>query len=315
MVNSKKLFSQIDQSKNILLLCHRNPDADTLGSAGAFAFFIEKHADKQATIFCPEPIPRSLVFLGLEKFITNDSEIKLKNYDLIIALDCGDITQTGIPEKVLDIKNLIPLINIDHHQTNPNYGNLNIVQPMSATTEIVYRLFQNANIELTRQISTCLLTGIITDTTYYTNAGTTKDSMSTSSNLLKQGADIKKIIKNTWRNNSPEALKLWGKILSQLHFNSEHKIVSAVISKEDAIMPEVFEGMANFLTTLYEANIIIVIHEGKDDTIKCSLRTTKDNIDVAKLAQRFGGGGHAKAAGFSLTGRLEKTEKGWKVVQ
>ncbi|MBU4124647.1 MAG: hypothetical protein KKI14_04255, partial [Nanoarchaeota archaeon] len=156
--------------------------------------------------------------------------------------------------------------------------------------------------------------GIITDTTYFTNAGTTKSAMSAASELLQRGANIKQIIKSTWKKNSPEALKVWGKILSQLQFNSKYKVVSAIISKEDAILPEVFEGMANFLTTLYEANIIIVLRETEDGFIKCSLRTIKDNIDVSQLAQKFGGGGHVKAAGFTVRGKLEKTEHSWKII-
>ena len=313
MLDSDKIFSLIKECKNILILTHRGPDADTLGSAGALAFYINSLPNKKVTIGNPDSIPRNLKFFNIDQFFANSNELSLLNFDLIIAVDCGDTTQTGIDEKFLQIRGKITTINIDHHQTNPYYADINIVRPAGATTELIYNFFKKHQIPITKEIGTLLLTGIITDTTYFTNAGTTKESMSTASELLRNKANIKMIIQNTWRKNSPEALKLWGKILSQLHFNEKHKIVTAVISKQDAILPEVFEGMANFLTTLYEANIILVMTEAEDNIIKCSLRTTKDHIDVAKLAQKFGGGGHAKAAGFSITGKLEKNANGWSV--
>lgn len=314
MTNSEKLFSEINQSENILIICHRNPDADTIGSAGALAFYISEEYRKAVTLFCVNEPPKSLDFLGLNKFFIKTIAPDLSGFDLVIAVDCGDISQTGLAEKFLQFsEHEVPTANIDHHQTNGGYADTNIVESSSATADIIYRLLKERGARFTKQISTCLLAGIISDTTYFTNAGTTKEAMAHASELLKNQADIKAIIKNTWRKNSPEALKVWGKILSQLQFNEKYKIVTAVISREDAIMPEVFEGLANFLTTLYEANIILVLREEADGEIKCSLRTTKDNIDVSKLAKKFGGGGHAGAAGFSLRGRLMRTEKGWVV--
>jgi len=310
----ENLFSLIKKSENILIICHRNPDADTIGSAGALAFYISEECRKPAAVFCANAIPKSLEFLAVGRFIIKEETPDLFKYDLVIAVDCGDISQTGLSEKFLQFsEHDVPTANIDHHQTNSGYADINIVESASATADIIYKLFKERGIKLTKSISTGLLAGIIADTTYFTNAGTTKEAMAHASELLKNQADIKAIIKNTWRKNSPEALKVWGKILSQLQFNEQYKIVTAVISREDAIMPEVFEGLANFLTTLYEANIILVLREEADGEIKCSLRTTKDNIDVSALAKKFGGGGHAGAAGFSLRGRLIRTENGWTV--
>ena len=314
MTATAELFDRIEQSENILIACHRNPDADTLGSGTALAFFISYELKKQVKLFCVDSLPKNLSFLNSEQFLLPRDELNLKNFNLIICVDCADYSQTGITEELLKIRGQIFTVNIDHHQTNTQYADLNIVKSASATAEIICKLLMEKKATFTKEISTALLTGIISDTTYFTNAGTTKESMSLASELMKSGANIKTIVKNTWKKNSPEALKIWGKILSQLEFNEEHKIVTAVIGRDDSLAPEVFEGLANFLTTLYEANIILVMRETPDNLIKCSLRTIKDHIDVAKLAQKFGGGGLAKAAGFSLTGRLEKTEHGWRIV-
>jgi phosphoesterase RecJ-like protein len=314
MPEDKELFSRIIESNNILIVCHRNPDADTLGAGTALAFFISGGLNKRVNLFCVDPMPKSLAFLNTEQFLLSREELNLKNFNLIICVDSADYSQTGITDELLQINGQVFTVNIDHHQTNTKYADLNIVQQASATAEIVCKLLMKQKANFTKEISTALLAGIISDTTYFTNAGTTKESMSLASELLKSGANIKAIIKNTWKKNSPEALKIWGRILSQLDFNEQYKIVTAVISREDSLTPEVFEGLANFLTTLYEANIILVMRETPDNLIKCSLRTTKDHIDVSRLAQKFGGGGHAKAAGFSLTGKLNKTEHGWRIV-
>lgn len=314
MTETAELFTRIEQSNNILIVCHRNPDADTLGAGIALAFFIDNELKKQVQLFCVDPIPKNLFFLNAEQFLIKRDDLNLKNFDMIICVDSADYSQTGISDELLNIRGQVYTINIDHHQTNTQYADLNIVKPASATAEIVCKLLMARKINFTKEISTALLAGIISDTTYFTNAGTTKESMSLASELMKLGANIKIIVKNTWKKNSPEALKIWGKILSQLEFNEKYKIVTAVISRENSLEPEVFEGLANFLTTLYEANIILVMRETPDNLIKCSLRTTKDHIDVAKLAQKFGGGGHAKAAGFSLTGKLGKTNTGWRII-
>lgn len=310
---TEQFLSLLEDKQHILIISHRNPDGDTLGSAAAMAFYLES-LGKQASIFCIHAIPELLAFINFEKFVLKE-ELNLKKFDLIITVDCSDLPQTGIPEKIETIKNLIPVINIDHHSTNPNYGDLNIVDPRaSATAEIIYNLFKKLNINLSKEITTSLMTGILTDTTYFSNAATTEKAVAAAADLLSQGANLRQVIQNTWCKHSPESLKLWGKVLSELQYNPEHKIVTAIVPPDDSMdKSELFEGLANFLTSIYEADIILVLRQDKDNMIKCSMRTTKNNINVAKLAQKFGGGGHPKAAGFSLPGEIVQTDSGWKI--
>ncbi len=309
----EEFISALENKKNILLISHRGPDGDTLGSAAALAFFLES-IGKKVSLFCIHEIPPLLSFINLEKFILKEN-LDLKNFDLIITVDCADLPQTGIPEKFSSLKNKIPLINIDHHVTNPNYGEINIVDPRaSATAEIIYNLFKKLNVSFTKEITTALITGILTDTTYFSNSATTEKAVAAASDLLKNGAKLRQVIQNTWCKHSPKSLKLWGKVLSELQYNPEHKIVTAIVPPEDSMeKAEIFEGLANFLTSIYEADIIIVLRQDSDNTIKCSMRTTKNNINVAKLAQKFGGGGHPKAAGYSFPGKIIRTEKGWQI--
>lgn len=310
-----ELFNQIQSSENILLISHRRPDPDTLGSATALAFLIQKNFNKQPRVFCIDPIPENCKFLGVEQFIIKQEDCDFNQFDLIIAVDCADAKITGIPE--LSAKSVSnPLnprfaINIDHHATNTHYAGINIINPIaSSTAEVVYDLIKTGGYPLNKEISTALLAGIISDTDNFTNAGTSAKTMNIAADLLKNQAQLKLISKNLSRKIDHDSLKIWGRVLSQLHYNEEYKILCAIVQKENNVE---LEGLANFLLMLYEPNIMMVIKEEADAKLKFSLRTTKDDIDVSKIAQHFGGGGHRKAAGFSIDGRLQRTEEGWEI--
>jgi len=315
MIRYKQLIEQIEKHDKILIIGHHNPDPDAIGAGGALLFFIETFfPEKTALIANIDPFPHHLYFLGIEKYSSALANIDLNKFDLIILVDCGEISRTGIAEKLENIKGKIFTINIDHHERNNDFADLNIVEQISSTCEILFKIFKYNNITINKQISTCLLTGITYDTAYFTNSATTKEAMSASSELMKTAADIRSIIRHTWKNKSPETLKLWGKVLEQLHFNKKYQVAIAVIPKEANIHPEIFNDLKDhYLQYLYEVKFIILIKESNDGYINCSLRTNRDNINVAKLAEKFGGGGHKKSAGFSFKGSLEKTESGWRI--
>jgi len=312
-IESAKIIEKITHANKILIITHVNPDGDALGSAGALSFYFQNQLNKSVDLFCANAIPENLQYLNLEKFVIKENDLDLEKYDLLIACDCADMLRTGIAEKLSLAKNKTTLINIDHHGTNPLYGDINLVKIISSTSEIIFSFLQDCQAKLTPDIANCLMTGVVTDTSYFTNAATTPSSVAMSSTLLNAGANIKSIVNNTWKNQTITSLKVWGQVLSKLHFDEEHKIVTAIITEDEAINSEIFDGLANFLTTIYEANIIVVLRQ-QGEYVKGSLRTVKDNIDVTKLAKIFGGGGHAKASGFSIKGKLVRLENGWKII-
>lgn len=315
MIAYKQIVEQIENHNKILIIGHNNPDPDAIGASGALLFFIETYfPEKTVLIANVDALPSNLYFLGIEKYSSALTNIDLNNFDLIIMVDCGEINRTGISEKLNSIKGKITTINIDHHERNIGFADLNVVEQISSTCEIIYKIFKYNNITLNKKISTCLLTGITYDTAYFMNSATSKEAMSASSELMKTAADIRSIIRHTWKNKSADTLKLWGKVLEQLHFNKKYQVAVAIIPKEANIHPEIFNDLKNhYLQYLHEVKFIILIRESSDGLISCSLRTNSENVNVAKLAERFGGGGHIKSAGFSVKGSLEKTETGWKI--
>jgi len=317
-VVAQKISSQIDTASNILLVGHKKADGDALGSLCAMAEFLQ-NKDKNYLSFTPDSISNQYLFLPIAEQVTNDlNKVKEFKPDLIIVLDTSDLRHAGISEAVDELSKPV-IINIDHHPTNDNYGDINYVDSQAvATSEIIYNFFQVLNFTISRDIATCLLTGILFDTNNFTNPNTTFESLDVASKLLRYGASLPQVNDYTLKNKSLPTLQLWGKVLLRLKHNPDLNIVTTIITKDDLqehkLDPDVADGLANFLNNLSGVNASIILREEEDNTIKGSMRTNNDFIDLAKLAKMLGGGGHRKAAGFTVNGRIVETEKGWEIV-
>ena len=162
-------------------------------------------------------------------------------------------------------------------------------------------------------MSTALLTGIITDTGNFTNSATTPSAMLVASELLRTGGNLNVINQNTVYNQTLGSLKLWGTALSRLTRHDDQNITYTYITQKDLMECDVndneTEGIANFLNNLDGGNISMILKETKDGQIKGSLRTTSDQHDVSSMAKQLGGGGHKKAAGFTVGGTIEEILK------
>lgn len=319
-----EIFKAINRAKNILLVTHGEADGDAAGSILALAKYL-CGLKKNWTALSQNFKSASYFFLPLVDQIQADpKEINLKKFDLIISLDIGDLKRSGLePELLVLNRQTTPVINIDHHSTVTYYGdfnlvNINLVNPKaSSTAEILFDFFNYSKIPIDQEMATALLAGIIIDTGAFSNLGTTAKAMEVASELLNKGASLIKIVNYTLRNKSFPLLKLWGRALARLKLNEELNIVTTIITQNDlnecGATEDDCEGIANFLNNLKGAKIIVVVKEQKDN-IKVSLRTTDPKTNVARLAEFFGGGGHPKAAGFSIPGRLKKIEAGWQVI-
>jgi len=314
-----QILAAINNANHILLISHEKPDGDTLGASLAMSKFLERQ-DKGHKHFCADQPASYFNYLpNIENIIYDYNLINLADYDLIITLDCGDIKRTRIEDDLIKYKEKFLLINIDHHESNDLFGNYNlVVTNASSTSEIVYKFFDFHKIEIDKYIATSLLTGLITDTMNFSNAATTNDSLRIASILLKKGARVNQIIRQISTNKNLNTLKLWGNVLARLQLNKKYNFAYTVITKNDLAennisSEEARDGLANFLSMIDDVDFIVVLTEEDNEIIKASLRTTKDDVDVAKMANAFGGGGHKKAAGFTTKGKLIKTATGWQV--
>lgn len=314
-----KIKEKIDSAKHILALAHQNPDGDGLGALLALGIYLRSQ-NTPHVLFCLDPVPDYFQFLpNVETITSDDTHLSEKEFDLIIVLDSGDLEYAGVHEHFRKLKGLPIVINIDHHYSNTYFGHINLVHPTaSSTSEIIYHFLDYFRFTIDKEAATCLLTGILTDTGSFSNLATTPTSLEVASRLLASGARIRQITENTLKNKSLQQLQLWGRALSRLKRNEKTGVVSTVITQKDfdelGIDDNGTEGIANFLNNVEEAKAIIVLREKEGGIIKASLRTTHPDIDVSELAKKLGGGGHKKAAGFSVKGKIVETKDGWRVV-
>lgn len=305
---SRQIHDHLTRAKRVLLVVHQNPDGDALGAATA----LQEHLlglGKNTTIWSSTEILPRYAFLSHTNSISTDPAIfKADDLDLIVVLDSGDLSYAGVEKLVLGLEHKI--INIDHHPTNRNYGFINLVQPTSSSTsEIVYHIFKHNRLAINHRMATSLLTGIITDTDNFQNGATSINAFTAASDLIRSGGNINLI--NQWvvRNKTVNSLRLWGTVLSRLVYLEKEKLAYTYITREDMATYQVSEseseGIANFLNNLDNGGACLILKEIEGGKIKGSFRTTSDDLDVAAWAKKMGGGGHKKAAGFTVEGTIE----------
>lgn len=318
-------FAQIRKllqgARRAVLAVHERPDGDALGAMLALAEHLRSQG-KQVITFSRDPIPESFTFLPGSERVVRQAPV-LADTDVVVLLDCGDVERTNLSfEQRRDGQPTV--VNIDHHPTRTLFRGKDIVDVnhidtrASSTCELIYEYLLATEAPITKPIATCLLTGICTDTGSFQNLATTDTCLAAAAKLLIYGANLPKIIEATYKNKSVGVLKLWGRVLMRLKKDEVTGIVTTVVRQQDlddcGVDQTAAEGVSNFLNGLGEARVTLVLKEEPDGIIRGSYRTTKSDVDVSALAAAYGGGGHAKAAGFTVKGQLEETPTGWRVI-
>lgn len=309
-----KALNLISKHKNILLITHRNPDGDAIGSTLGFYLTLMK-LGKNPKPFCIDPLPSNFSFLPESSQVVNHFDIK--DFDMIIILDCGSPSQMGLGEdKEKEILNSnLPLINIDHHISNPRFASINIVESgAAACAQIIYYLISELKVKINKYIATCLLTGLYTDTGSFMHDNTTPEVLKIASELLVLGGRYNKISSNIRLKTIP-ALRLWGRALSRIQKDRQLGIATSIITKKDLSECQAsyddLSGVVSLINTIPNIKATLLLSEREGGEIKGSLRSEVGGLDVSKVAAVLGGGGHPRASGFSVKGRLKKEKNGW----
>ncbi len=313
----RQAIDRIMAAQHILLITHIAPDGDALGSIGFMMEWLSV-LKKHYIAYSAGPLPTTLNFLPHYDQITTDStSFQLKDFDLIVSLDCGSLARTNIAEQISQRTSKQFFIEIDHHPSVEKVSDLEIRELAASTTEMLYQLSQTAGVRLNSPMAYCLLTGILTDTGSFTFSSTSEKTIAAAARLLLRGASLPKIINRTWRTKAAGDLRLWGLALSRLQKATRYDITYTVLTEADfkttGSNEEAVEGLAEFISSLSDTKAILVLREDGENMIRGNLRTVRDDIDVGALARRLGGGGHRKAAGFTVKGHLIQHEKGWRV--
>jgi len=233
-------------------------------------------------------------------------------YDLIITVDTAATQQLGrFYEDNVQLFSEIPVINIDHHPSNEQFGRLNYVDVMSSsTTELVLGVIEALEEKhgqeiIDEEIATLLLSGIITDTGSFQHSNTTPKSFSNSAKLIKRGARQQEIIQHVYKTKQLSTLRLWGRVLTNIHIEKGYRFLWSIITNKDLLdtgskAEESGSIIDELMSNAPDTDIVILLKEKDGQILSGSIRTMSESVDASELAAFWGGGGHAKAAGFKI---------------
>lgn len=300
------------------MIGHENPDGDAIGAMSALSSYIESEG-KSCRMVIKTKI--SDIFSFIENYSKIKSDYLVGDFDGIILLDNGDMKRTGFQGRVLEAaKRGVPVINIDHHIQNDIWkiAKINIADSeASSTCELLYQIFEKIGASISREMATALLTGIYYDTGGFQHQNTTDKVLGIASDLMHKGAKLKQISKSLTQERSVSTLKLWGIALSRMITDKETGIVYTILTRKDisdaGATDEEVSGLVSLVNSTDGNKLAMLIYETSDGKLKGSLRTERNDVDVAKVASLFGGGGHKRASGFAISGKLIKTNSGWRV--
>jgi phosphoesterase RecJ-like protein len=304
----RRAIRLIERSSEIYLGTHVRPDGDALGSLLGLGLALEKAGHRVAAL-CADPVPASFTFLpGADRIRADAPSWRAA---LGIVVDCDGLSRVGALEPVF--ASLPALIDIDHHGTDQAFGQERLVDPAAgATAEIVYDLLQEMDIPLDVDISTCLYTGVLTDTGRFCYGNTTSTSLRVAAELLAGGADAHLVARKVYEERSVAATHLLGLALTRLSPALGGQVVSSVLRREDfgktGASPSDTEGIIDHLRAIGGPRVAILFVQPDDDYVRVSLRSD-GSVDVSKIALGFGGGGHAMAAGCTVDGTAKTVEK------
>ncbi len=307
----------LKEKPKLLIISHANPDGDTTGSSmGLYLGLKQKGLD--VSLACIDEIPRNFHFMTPWKEYLLD--FNPKDYEGIVFMDCGDKRMTKFQESKPEIlSNETFKINFDHHPTNDFFGEINFVNTeASSTCEITYEVLKNLEVKITPEIATCLLFGLYTDTGGFVHQNTTPITYTYASELVEAGGNISKISRNFFYNHDLKKFKLWGKVLKNLHITDDGVAIIGVYRQDYESMGATRQdlgGIIDIISSMENIKYSVMLSEDERNNVKASLRTRRDDIDVKALAEKYGGGGHVKASGFTVPkGHLKKVVK-WKIIQ
>ena len=315
--DTEKARTIFEKAQRILCLCHRNPDGDAIGAVLGMGMLLEQEfPEKPISFHCKDPAPDTFSVLpGVQRI----KELPdLQRGDAIVFVDCAEPKQTDLHETHPQLFDKTYLtINIDHHPTNSEFADLNIIVPNAASScEIIVELADILNWKINSDIATCLLTGVYTDTGGLLHSNTTAKVYRTVARLLRAGAKQQTIVTAIFRTAKLSTLKLWGRVLEKITLTQEGGAISALTQGDFRATGAHYSeltGAIDYVNAVPGMRFSLILSE-RDGIVKGSLRTLREDVDVAKMASKFSGGGHRKAAGFSVPGTLQP-EVRWKVVE
>lgn len=300
------------QSKSVLLLEHKKPDGDCIGSGLSLALGL-LFLGKKVLLLSQDPHPSTYDFLPGRYLHSTISEMPSEplRFDTVVFLDCTDPHRAG---KCLNTAVGDTIINIDHHVSNVGYGDISLVDPSASSTgELVFFLLGALGVPITRNIAVCLYCAIVSDTGGFRYQNTTARALWVASELVDAGADPSKVADHLFETRSLSSLLLLSSALQTLTLHFAGKVASVEVTREmmhnSGASPDETEGIINYPRSIEGVEVALCFKETLDaQGVDVSFRS-KYKVDVSKIAESLGGGGHARAAGAFIPGTLDEAKR------
>lgn len=302
------ILKEIERAETILVLAHENPDGDAIGSSLGLCLALQNMGKKAEVLMADYPATFSFL-PGIENI---KKVASYEKYDMAIVVDCPELKRVN-SEFVPYFENAKVTVEFDHHNKNSMFGDYNIVNHVSpACAQILVSSFEYLHIEITKEIATCLLTGIITDTGGFKNSGITAETFDFAGWALTKGVNVSKIYRDSMLITTRTKFEAQKLAMDRMEFSDDGKVVFTYMTKVDdekiGIETGDHDGIVEIGRNIAGVEVSIFIYERDDGSFKASLRSN-DYMDVADVCMMFGGGGHIRAAGCTLEFPLEESKK------
>ncbi len=291
----------LEETTSVAIAGHVRPDGDCVGSCLATYNYIKENYPAISVDLYLEPIPNLFKFLKSANEIKNECDID-RSYDLFIAQDCGDIDRLGKAGKYF--QSAKQTLCIDHHKSNQSFADVNYIFPnASSTSELVFELLNEKKIS--KEIAECIYVGIIHDTGVFQYSSTSSKTMNVAGRLMDFGIDYPTIVNDTFFVKTFEQNRIFGYALLKAERFLEDRCIYVCLTREEMenynVLPKHLEGIVSQLRSTKGIEVAIFLYQNEEDGYKVSLRSGKI-VDVSEIVVKYGGGGHAKAAGATMHG-------------
>lgn len=295
-----QVLKHIEQREAFLLTSHARPDGDAVGSLLAL-YQMLRHMGKQARIVMSDAVPLIYTPLPYANVIEHLGQVPADAPGCAIILECDSVQRT----RLLGLEGRF-LINIDHHTSARDFADVNWIDDRAcAVAEMVFRLACHAGIRITPEMATCLYTAVLTDTGSFCFGGTNSHTFEIAVNLVRNGANPVAIAQHVYFSNPTSKMRLLGAALTNLHREGAlaYMHISLAEMERSGGLEEDCEGIVNYALGIDGVEVALFFRELSDGRYRVSLRS-KGHVNVASIAEKFGGGGHNCASGCALAGPL-----------
>ena len=298
-----RILDAIRASKTICVAGHTRPDGDCIGSQLGLTLALRAEG-KKVVCWNQDPMPMKYRFLDPDVLMQNPKP-GLK-FDCVIAADCASFERLGKIGPFIARRK--PLINIDHHESNTRYGDLNWVSAREPSSgELIYRLLKIARWPITKQIANCLFTAVSTDTGSFQYSSTRPGTYHVAGELVSRGADLAKICDEVYQSYPLSRARLLKHVYSHFHLTHDNQIAYLWLKQADFTRTGAdnadSEGLIDHIRAIDSVVVACVFDEMEPELTRVSLRSKSDKVNVNEIAAQFGGGGHPAAAGARIPGK------------